>query len=258
MLKLTSMDRMDRISCDVSSPPPLVSIFMASIMATMALLICACGDASPTAAPAATPTPINPQAILDDCARVMSELTSFRFRIEHVDDGGTPLAQGMTLTEARGSVVVPDKLDVSFVGTSGNFVVKGSLIAVGEDVYMTNPLTDEWHAVSSALNPLEFFHPSQGVAGILAHVRDAALISHDAVEYRIGGRLPAEALAPLFGETEPQSSVEVTLSVDKARLYLTQARLDGRITPTEADGLARTITLSEFDKPMDISVPDGG
>ena len=220
----------------------------------IALLAYGCGETSPPATPAPTATPINPQAILDDCGRAMSALTSFRFHIEHENDGGTPLAQGMTLTEASGSVSSPDRLAVDFSGTAGNFAVKGSLIAIGEDVYMTNPLSGEWHAASSALNPLEFFDPSRG---ILAQVRDATLISHDATEYRIGGRLPADALAPLFGDTEAQSSVHVTMTVEKTYPYLTQARLEGRITPDEADGIARVITLSKFNESMDISAPDG-
>ena len=223
----------------------------------LALLAYGCADTSPPATPipTATPTPINPQVVLDECGNAMSALASYRFHIEHDDNGGTPLAQGMTLTAASGSVAIPDRLAVDFSGTAGSFAVKGSLIAVGDDVYMTNPLSGEWHAASSALNPIEFFDPSQGIPDILAQVQDPTLISHDASEYRIGGTLHADALAPLFGETETQSSVDVTLTIDRTRLYLIRARLEGRITPAEADGLIRTITLSEFDEPADIAAP---
>ena len=239
-------------------PPALVRWLILPLL--LALLAYGCAEESPppTLVPTATPTPINPQAILGECGNAMSALASYRFHIEHNDNGGTPLAQGMTLTVASGSVRIPDRLAVDFSGTAGSFAVKGSLIAVGEEVYMTNPLSGEWHAVSSALNPLEFFDPSQGIADILAQVQDPTLISQDASEYRIGGRLPAAALAPLFGETEPQSKVDVTLAIDRTRLFLTRARLEGRITPTEADGLVRTITLSVLDEPADISPPDGG
>ena len=239
--------------------PALLQWLIPPLLLALALLAYGCEEESPppTPVPTATPTPINPQAILDECGNAMSALASYRFHIEHDDNGGTPIAQGMTLTVASGSVAVPDRLAVDFSGTAGSFAVKGSLIAVGDEVYMTNPLSGEWHAVSSALNPLEFFDPSQGIADILAQVQDPTLISHDASEYRIGGRLPADALAPLFGETEPQSSVNVTLTIDRTRLHLTRARLEGRITPTEADGLVRTITLSEFDEPLDIAAPTG-
>ena len=240
--------------------PTLVARRLAkALLPALALLIYGCGDtpSSATPAPTATPTPINPQAILDDCGRAMSALTSFGFHIEHDDNRGTPLDQGMVLTDASGSVSNPDRLAVDFSGTAGSFAVKGSLIAVGENVYMTNPLSGEWHAVSSAFNPLEFFNPSDGIADILSQVRDATLISHDSAEYRIGGTLPAAALAPLFGETDAQSSVNITLTIDKVNLYLTRTRLEGRITPDEADGLVRTITLSQFDEPVKIAIPDG-
>ena len=222
------------------------------------MLAQACGGASApaTPVPTATPTPINPQAILDACGHTMAALKSYRFRIEH-EGGGTPLGQGqdMTLTEASGEVAVPDKLALDFTGAAGNFAVKGSLIAIGEDVYMTNPLTGEWHPAASALNPLNFFAPSQGIAEILSQVRHPTLISHDGGAFRIGGALPASALAPLFGETEPQSSVDVTLTIDKAHMHLTHAELQGIITPSEPAGIKRTITLSNFNEPFGIEAP---
>lgn len=234
---------------------------LAALLLIAMPLLAACGggadEPEPAAAvPTATPTPINPQAVLDACGDAMSALASFRFRIEH-EGGGTPLPQGMMLTEASGSVDNPDKLALDFSGTAANFAVKGSLIAVGEDVYMTNPLSGEWHAASSALNPLQFFAPSQGIAEILAQVQDSALVSHDGGEYRISGKLPAAALAPLFGNAEAQSSVDVMLTIDRAGGYLTQARTSGRITPGEADGVERIITLSGFDEPVDIAAPSG-
>ena len=230
------------------------------LLLAVALFLQACGGGSapatpvPTATP--TPTPINPQAILDDCGRAMAALKSYRFRIEH-EGGGTPLEQGMSLTEASGDVAVPDKLALDFTGAAGNFAVKGSLIAIGEDVYMTNPLTGEWHAAASALSPLKFFAPSRGIAEILGQVQNATLISHDGGAFRIGGTLPASALAPLFGETKPQSSVDVTLTIDKAQMRLTRAELQGIITPTEPAGIKRTITLSDFDEASGIEAPVG-
>ena len=236
--------------------PALIRWLTMPLLLMLVLFTQACSDPSPAATPVptATPTPINPQAILDDCGRAMSALKSFRFRIEHSDEGGTPLAQGMTLTEASGSVANPDRLALDFVGVAGSFAVKGSLIAIGDEVYMTNPLSGEWHA-ASAINPLEFFNPSQGIAEILSQVQDATLISQDAAEYRIGGTFTADALSSLFGDTEVQSIVAVTLSIVKPSLYLTKATLEGRITPMEADEIVRTITLSEFDEPVEIAAP---
>ncbi len=231
------------------------AVLLLASLVGLALAASSCNGGQDATAPISTPTPINPHAILDMCGETMAALNSFRFHIEH-DDGGTPLGQGMTLTNARGAVVKPDRLTLEFNGVSGSFAVKGSLIAIGKDAYMTNPLSGEWHAVSSAISPLEFFDPSRGIADILAQVQDAALISHDGAAYHISGTLPASALAPLFGDAAADSAVKILLDIDSTHFYLTQARLVGRITPTEAMGLERSITLSAFDEPMEIAPPD--
>ena len=173
---------------------------LAALALILTLLAGACGDAAqsptPTLAPPTptpTPTPINPQAIVDESAAAMAALDSFRFALTHNNDGGTPLTLGMLLTDASGSVGVPDRVALDFNGVSaGRFAVSGSVIAVGEDVYMTNPLTGDWHQVGGDASPLNFFNPAQGIADIMAQMRDATLVSHDAAAYRIDGRLPAE------------------------------------------------------------------
>lgn len=246
---------------DASAKTLFTALTALALMLT--LLAGACSDAAqsptPTLAPPTltpTPTPINPQAIVDESAAVMAALNSFRFALTH-NDGGAPLALGMLLTDASGTVGVPDRVALDFNGVSaGRFAVSGSVIAVGEDVYMTNPLTGDWHQVGGDASPLNFFNPAQGIADIMAQMRDATLVSHDAAAYRIDGRLPANALASLFGAAAEESVVRVALTIDKPSLHLSKAVLDGRITPNEADGLARTITLFDFNRPVDIAPPN--
>ena len=236
---------------------------LAALALMLTLLSSACSDAAqpptPTLAPPTltpTPTPINPQSIVDESAATMAALNSFRFALTHNDDG-TPLALGMLLTDASGTVGVPDRVALDFNGVSaGRFAVNGSVIAVGEDVYMTNPLTGDWHQLGGDASPLNFFNPAQGIADIMAQMRDATLVSHDAAAYRIDGMLPADALASLFGAAADESVVRAALTIDKPSLHLSKAVLDGRITPNEADGLARTITLFDFNRPVDIAPPN--
>lgn len=245
----------------IDAPAKTLFTSLAALALMLTLLAGACGDAAqaPTLAPPTltpTPTPINPQAIVDESAAAMAALNSFRFALTH-NDGGTPLALGMLLTDASGTVSAPDKVALDFNGVSaGRFAVSGSVIAVGEDVYMTNPLTGDWHQVGGDASPLSFFNPGQGIADIMAQMRDATLVSHDAAAYRIDGVLPANALASLFGAAADGSSVRAALTIDKPSLHLSKAVLDGRITPNEADGLARTITLFDFNRPVDIAPPN--
>lgn len=224
-----------------------------ALIAAVLLVAPACADG---ALPAPTPTPINPQAVLDESGAAMAALASFRFRVEH-SEGGTRLAPGFTLTELSGAFEAPDRIAVDFVGATGGFAVKGSLAAAGDVVRMTNPLTGEWVAVDSRASPLNFFNPARGIADLMAQVERPMLVAHNAARYRIEVRLPVAALAPLFGEASAmgEGSVRAALTIDRERLYLTEAVLTGRIAPDEPDGIERVITLSDFNAPQDIRLP---
>ena len=233
------------------------AIALAVALMAAALLAPGCaGGAAPEPTP--TPTPINPQAVLDESGAVMAALSSFRFRVEH-SEGGTRLAPGFTLTEVSGAYEAPDSIALDFVGATGGFAVKGSVVAVGDDVRMTNSLTGEWVAVDARASPLNFFSPARGIADLMAQVRQPALAAHDAGRFRIEGMLPVAALAPLFGDATAaagEGSVRAALTIERARLRLTEAVLTGSVAPDEPAGIERVITLSDFDAPQDIGLPE--
>lgn len=219
------------------------------------LLVAGCAGGGPPPEP--TPTPINPQAVLDESGAAMAALSSFRFRVEH-SEGGTRLAPGFTLTELSGAYAAPDSIALDYAGAAGGFAVKGSVAAVGDDVRMTNPLTGDWVAVDPRASPLNFFNPARGIADIMARVERPTLVAHNAARHRIDGELPVAALAALFGEVAGATgagSVRAALTIDSARLHLTEAVLTGRIAPDDPAGIERVITLSDFNAPQDIKLP---
>ena len=234
------------------------AIALVATLIAEALLAPGCaGGAAPEPTP--TPTPINPQAVLDESGAVMAALSSFRFRVAHSGEGGTRLAPGFTLTEVSGAYEAPDSIALDYVGAAGGFAVKGSVVAVGDAVRMTNPLTGDWVAVDARASPLNFFSPAQGIADIMALVRQPVLAAHNAGRFRIEGKLPVAALAPLFGDATAaggEGSVRAALTIERAGLRLTEAVLTGRIAQAEPAGIERVITLSDFDAPQGIGLPE--
>lgn len=210
--------------------------------------------ATPIPTPTPSPTPINPRALLEASGQAMASLDAFSFRIEH-EEGGTPLAQGLILDEAEGSIVRPNKLSIDFAGRAGNFAIKGSLISIGDTSYMTNPLNGNWEPVPSEVSPLGFFNPNQGIAAMMTQVKQVNLQSKDKDEYIVVGVIEPTALASLFGETITDSFVSLRLTLDTKTLYLKEVTLEGRITPTEPVGITRIITLSDFNDPITIETP---
>ena len=209
-----------------------------------------------TPTPTPTPTPINLQALLQESGRVMEDLRSFRFLLEH-PSGGTPLAllPGLAMQDAEGSVINPDKLIAHFGGALGSLYIKASLITLGEESYMTNPITGQWEKVPPEISPLGFFNPRKGIASMMTRIEQASLLPDSGDVSRIIGRIPAEALAPLLGTTVKGTTVSVELTIDTDDLYLLKARFEGRVTPAEPDGTVRVITLSGFNEPITIEPP---
>ena len=215
-------------------------------------------EPTPTTAPAPTPTPtpVNVEALIRRSGEAMAGLKTFRFFLSH-PSGGTPLdlLPGLAIQEAEGAVINPDGLEARFSGALGALYVESNLISVADNSYLTNPLTGKWEAIPQEISPLAFFNPRDGIASMMSQVREVTLTSDNADEYRVAGRIPAEALAPLLGKTLSGVSVSVELTIDRRSHHLREARFEGRVTSGEPDGTIRVITLSGFDEPLSIEPP---
>ncbi len=234
-----------------------------SVALSILFAISACSQSppsppEPTATAVPTPTPINVQDLLRRSGEATSQLDTFRFRLEHNDEGSTPFSDTLDITEAEGDVVSPDSVSIDFSGRfGGRFAIRASLITIGDDSYMTNPLSGEWEKVAAEVSPLGFFDPQRGIGAMMTDMSAPTLTSEEGNEFRIEGDLDALALRPLIGAAQ-SGTVRVELTLDKDTLYLKKAVIKGRVTATEPDGVIRTITLSRFNEPITITAPDGG
>ena len=224
------------------------------LLAAIALLLAGCGLVSGVE-PTPTPVPLSVDEILRRSGEALGALGTFHFTLDHNKGGGTPISESVVVTEVEGDVVSPDSISITFAGTFGRFAVKSSIVTIGNDSYMTNPVTGVWEQVSTGVSPLGFFDPQEGIGSMMTQLRDAILVSRTPEEYRIDGTLAVEALRPLLGTVSGSSDVDVELTIDSGTLLLEKAVIEGRVTATEPDGVVRTITLSGFDEPITISPP---
>ncbi|MCH9010149.1 MAG: LppX_LprAFG lipoprotein [Chloroflexi bacterium] len=225
-------------------------------MATIALAV-ACGrnsDEGSLAIAVPSPTPINPQVILERSGEAMEALESFHFRLIH-ESGGTPIGQGLVIREVQGDVARPDKISLEVSGLAGSFTMRLSLITIGDNGFISNPITGEWETVPAEVSPLGFFEPTRGVSEIMRRIESPRLISTDDDSYTISGTIASEGLASLFGAVEEGNSIDIDVVIDATSLFLLEARLEGRITTLEEDGVIRIITLSRFNEPVVIESP---
>ena len=229
-----------------------VAVALAASLTALALAGCAFGSS-----PEPTPTPVSPDVLLAESGAAMSALRSFRFSLAHNKDG-TPLADNLTVREAEGAVVSPDRISVEFSGTFGSFAIRSGIVSIGADSYMTNPLTGDWESVASGVSPLAFFDPQSGIGAMMRSVENPTLADASDGSVTVEGDLAVSALAPILGGAATDGEVRAALTIAADTLFLEKAVIEGRVTADETDGLTRTIELWDFDAPISIEPPSSG
>ena len=239
---------------------PIRSIVrVATLLILLTITSTACGEAEPTATPTPSPTPPpTAEDILADSGESMAALDSFNFRLSH-ENGGTPLAIGLVVSDVEGDVVKPDGLRVSLGATFSGFFVEMQLVSHESVTYMTDPVTQEWEIQEAGVNPLAFFDPVTGIDSIMSDLADPSLQGQETLEgittHHVSGKLPSDSLVPLLSTVTPDLTVdtEVWIGVDDS--YLRKVVFRGVAVSGDAENIVRTITLSSFNQAEDIEVP---
>ena len=220
------------------------------------LLSAACGDSQDTVSVTPTPTPPDITTILMLTGETMQNLSTFHVRLEH-EGGTTQFAPGVVLSEAEAEVVNPDRLAASFKAQFGNLAVNSEFVAVGEDNWLTNPLSGEWESIEADVSPLGFFNPRRGINAILAEVHSVEEPPDvSGTVYTLNASVPAKALESLLGSSIEGATVAAKLVIDTDGYYLTEARVEGRVVSSDVEGVVRLLWLSRFNEPMVVEPPE--
>ncbi len=224
------------------------------LLGATALALSACGGE------AATPTPagLSAREVLDGAALAMADVTSFRFRLEN-KGGDTPIPGGMALRSAEGAMAKPDKLSAEIKAIFSGFLVEVRVVSVDQRTYLSDPITGSWRTYESSVSPIAFFDPAVGVNLILKSMTEVSLGDVAAVGgvpiYRVRGRLPAGAAQFIAGSYAEGSILNAELLIGTRDLFLREIRLEGRVTEEESEGIVRTLSFSDFNKPLTIEPP---
>jgi hypothetical protein len=196
--------------------------------------------------------------IISKASDQMQAASSFHFVLDQTG-GGTPIAMGIEMTKAEGDIVKPDKLKVTITGTVSGMSIAVQMVTVGSSTLMTNPLSGKWEVPPSQFAVLSVFDPDTGIAAIIKGV--SALKKLDDAQvggvtcYHISGNVTSDELKSLTGSSVPGTTVSVELWIGQADFMVRSIKLSGKITDTEAQGIVRTLNISNFNQPMTIELP---
>jgi len=200
-----------------------------------------------------------PSAILAKSYDSMQAATSFHFTMEH-DKAGTPISSNILMTKLEGDIESPDKLQAKITGTYSDTAIEVSLVTVSGQTYMTNPLSGVWEPAPNSFKVLSVFDPGTGVASIIKGLNNATALGEEKVGntkcYHLKGDVLSETLAPLTGTTATGAAIGTEVWISEKTFFVQQIKLTGKITDSETDGITRTLTFTDYNKKVDIKLPE--
>jgi hypothetical protein len=214
------------------------------------------GSASLTAS--SSPTPLLAGQILTESSSKLEAAKAFHFVLEHAG-GGTPIAMNIEMMKASGDMVKPDKMKTSITGVAIGMIIQVQVITIGNETYMTNPLSGKWELLPNEFHVLSVFDPATGVAAIMKNMSGATRLNDEEIGgktcYHISGSVDSGELNAISGSSIQgiEDKADVWISRDD---FLPQViKLEGRITETEKEGIIRTLSFTDYNLETKIEKP---
>lgn len=199
----------------------------------------------------------------EDIVRTSTEATgavrTFHFTLDVENVPST--AVGLQLTGAEGDVVVPDRASADVTGTFAGTTIATQIVAIGEKVWLKNPLSGTWQSIDVSATPVALLDPAQGVLGVMQRVEDPADAGAEDVGgvtlRKVTGTAAASDVAPLVGVSPSDRQVPVTLWIGEEDFLLRRIEVRGPVAEGEPDDAQRIVEVSRFDEPVTIEQPEG-
>lgn len=227
-----------------------ICILTALLMVTV-LVVTGCSKAT-------SATALSASEILSKSYDDMQAVSSFHFVLDHVG-GGTPISMGVAMTKAEGDIVRPDKLQATISGTAIGTPIEVKLVAADGKMLMTNPLSGKWEAPPDQFKVLSVFDPGTGIAAIIKGIATPSSLDDeqvgDTLSYHLKGGVASEALSPLTGSAVTGVIVDTEVWIGKEDFLVRQVKLTGKITEGEIEGIVRTLTFTNFNQNVNITLP---
>jgi lipoprotein LprG len=206
-----------------------------------------------------TTTPLKASEIISKSSEKMESINSFHFVLDQVG-GGTPIATGLEMTSAVGDVVKPDRLGTTISGLLSGMFIEVQIITVNEEIYMTNPVTGKWELLPAQFNILGVFDPNNGIAAIMKGIADLTKLDDEkmggVVCYHLSGSIDSTVLRPIIVNSVEGVTIHTEVWIGEEDFLVRNIKLEGKITEAEAEGIIRTLELSNFNEEVSIEIPD--
>lgn len=224
----------------------------------LALVACGGDDGQP-----AGPTiPPDAEAIVEQSAAAMGEVTSVRFALE---TDGEPVyidgADAIELQSLEGRFEEPGSADALVqVRVAGALSTELAAVAIDDEVWLSNPVTGDLEPLPPGveLDPSDLFDPQGGWQPLLAELQGVELVGiedRDGERYHVRGIAPATQVEVVTAGLVEGIDLPVDLWIDPATAHVTVLEFMADL----GDGPTQwVLELSDYGEDFDITPPPDG
>jgi LppX_LprAFG lipoprotein len=176
------------------------------------------------------------------------------------DNPGAATVDKVQIRAATGDVVMPDKVKAQATVILSGQSVTVNLISVGDNQFITDPITGQWRVIKGVLDPRNLTSPDTGIISLISKVQNVTQPTDDTVGgvpcWRVTGQLDAKYLAFFTGGGVPAGTLlQTSACIGKADSLPYQLIVTGQAAVGDTTATSRTFLISNYNENVNITAP---
>jgi hypothetical protein len=208
-----------------------------------------------------TTSTVDTKTILESTSKRLNEVKSVHFEMAIEGAAYIDTERTTQLRSANGDIVPPDQMQTKLKAAVVSVNLDLSLVAIGNDRFMTDPLTGRWGPAQPGFDysPTVLFDKQQGLSTVIGKLTDVEQLAveqvNDVEAYHLRGKADRASIEPLTSGAIDGEPITVEFWVAKDSFNLLKLVLTEPKTPDKAQPAVWTLTFSKFDEPVTITRP---
>ena len=177
-----------------------------------------------------------------------------------VQNPGPVTQNQIQIRTANGDVSMPDKVKAQATVIMSGQSLTVNLISVGDNQFITDPVTGQWRVIKGVLDPRTLTNPDTGIISVVSKVQQVSQPVSDVVDgnpcWRIMGQLDAKDLAFFTGGGVPAGTMLQTVAcIGKGDALPYYVSVMGQAATGDTPQTTRVFTMSNYNENITIAVP---
>ncbi|GAC1391542.1 MAG: hypothetical protein NVS4B11_30800 [Ktedonobacteraceae bacterium] len=161
---------------------------------------------------------------------------------------------------ANGDVSMPDKVKAQATVIMSGQALTVNLISVGDNQFITDPVTGQWRVIKGVLDPRTLTNPNTGIISVVGKVQNvsqpiSAVVGGNPC-WRIAGQLSAKDVAFFTGGGVPDGTLLQTVAcIGKGDFLPYFVSVTGQAAAGDTPQTTRIFTMSNYNENINIVAP---